>query len=718
MEYYNQFQKHLSHNNFPSFVSLWQEYCLCDEIDPKELSLILIGIKDSPFKDAFGCYVEEILPLWQSLPESPEADRALALVFDVQTTNSQKLAEIALDFLEKRYGREKGFLQGIKLVGLRDKVQFRGALSHFEVLHHMEVGSFFIHDGGWGVGEVVDVSQVREQVTLEFDCVAGKKELSFANAFKTLTPIPKTHFLAMRFGDADGLEKMAKENPTAVLRILLRDMGPKNASDIKDELADLVIPEAEWAKWWQNARAKIKKDTMIHTPSQLKDPFYLRSNELSHEERFIAALEKCSLPKDLLETLLSFSRDFPVVLKAPSIKAPLEEKLASTLIEKELSAGQEIVILFFLSDIDAQKYQEKLSDVISQVANPEKICSQIESAAYKKRFLLDVKKLRSGWAPIFLEVLFSTDQNPTRDFILETLLAEGYREDFIKKISELLHYPNLSSQTFLWYLQKVGSDKKGELPFTDVEGKNRFFESFFILLYQMEEGSANKEVVKKMTSFLTAGRYLFVREFLKNTTLSVAQEILLLATKCRSLTDSDIKILYSLVEVVHPSLKKKEAEVEEEVIWSTEEGLQKLKNKIQHLATVETVENAKEIESARSLGDLRENSEFKFALERRDRLQSEIRFLSGQLSMMRTLSAQDIDTTTVSVGTTVTLKDSEGSTLVYTFLGPWDADTDKNILSFQSKVATSLFGRKKGQTCELPDGIYTIERIDSYFNGK
>ena len=69
------------------------------------------------------------------------------------------------------------------------------------------------------------------------------------------------------------LKKRQKITPVEVIRMLLRDLGPKTAAEIKDELCDLVIPAAEWSRWWQNTRAKIKKDTMIETPDDIRDPF-------------------------------------------------------------------------------------------------------------------------------------------------------------------------------------------------------------------------------------------------------------------------------------------------------------------------------------------------------------------------------------------------------------------------------------------------------------
>lgn len=206
---------------------------------------------------------------------------------------------------------------------------------------------------------------------------------------------------------------------------------------------------------------------------------------------------------------------------------------------------------------------------------------------------------------------------------------------------------------------------------------------------------------------------------MQEATLEEVKELLLLSTKCHSLSDHDKKIFHSLAEVAHPSLiklrqKTDTSSVESNIIWTTAEGYQKLQQRIQRIATVETVENAKEIEVARSHGDLRENAEFKAALEKRDRLQSELKLLSEQLNRARIITPEDISIDEVSVGSIVECKNQKGDVATYTLLGPWDADTDKNILSFQSKLAQQIKGLKVGQHFQFQGDEYTITRIRSY----
>ncbi len=359
--------------------------------------------------------------LWEILPPGEGKDTVFRLIFDIQTTNEMNLAEIAINYLNNKYKDDPHFQQKLRLIGLRDKINFEGAISNFELLTHMKVGNFFIHTGGWGVGEVIDVSILREQISLQFDYVAGHKDLSFANAFKTLIPISKDHFLARRFGDPENFEAFAKKNPVETIHLLLRDLGNKTAGEIKDELCDLVIPEKDWARWWQTTRTRLKKDTMIEIPEQLRGVFKLRREEVTHEDRLVKALEKSPNADTLIEMIYSFMRDFPGALKNEEFKASLVKQLSDVLTHKEITGSQEIQILFILQDLGHEKAKD-LGGIIAKFSNPIDIVNKIHVLAYKKRLLTEIKKIRQEWPGIFSDLIISIDQNPLRDYLLDELL--------------------------------------------------------------------------------------------------------------------------------------------------------------------------------------------------------------------------------------------------------------------------------------------------------
>lgn len=726
MSYLKEFLQHISNHDYTPFLRLWEEYCSGDEVDGQEIIEILKAAKGSDFADHFGKHVDRILPLWEKMTDPALAHEVFKLVIDIQTINTPKLREKVYDYLKEKYSGDKFFNEKMKLIGMRDRESregFQGAISNYELLSHINKGKFVFHTGGWGVGEIADYSLIREQLSIEFDYVPGKKEVSFETAFKNLIPVPDDHFLALRFGNPDALEKKAKEDPVAVIKMLLRDLGPKVASEIKDELCDLVIPASEWTKWWQSARAKVKKDTMIETPEDIRKPFRMRRAEVTHEERLQKALENKPDANTLIQMIYSFMKDFPETLKNQEFKAVLHFKLSEMLSYPEISKPQQLQIYFFLEDLSTTKDEnsDKIAEIVKQFSSysaVQDLIGHIDVLSFKKRVLMEIRESRSDWKELFLHVLLALDQNTLRDYVLTELLSAKEEEAIKQKLIELYTYPGKYPETFLWYFPKAMSQKK--VPFSDKQGKLRFFESLLILLSKVEANSEYRELVKKIHGILAADRYAIVRQMVQDATIEEVKEFLLLSTKCHSFSDHDLKILHSLAEVAHPSLAKlrkthkNASESEDQVLWTTQEGYLKLQHRIQQIATVETVENAREIEVARGHGDLRENAEFKAALEKRDRLQSELKLLSDQMNKTRIITEADINVEEVGVGCVVECENTKGHKVTYTLLGPWDADPERNILAFQSKLAQTMKGLNPGDKFQFQGDEFVINGIKSY----
>lgn len=718
MSYLKDFRDRLQNNDYPSFLKIWEEYCYGDQPEPEEMILILQEIKKSDLAKPFGLQVERVLPLWRLIENANLAHEALRLVFDLQTTNSEELASLAIETLKTRYPNDPLFMDKLRLVGLRNREQFQGCIRNYELLTHLEKGSFVFHTAGWGTGEITDVSLVREEVACEYEYVIGTQQLSFEKAFKTLLPLAKDHFYSRRFGNPDLLEEEARKNPSEVIRLLLRDLGPKTAAEIKDELSDLVIPAEDWNRWWQTARFRMKKDTKIETPKEQKDPFRLREEELPHEVALHQALESKPSIQATIQMVYTFLRDFSETLKNKEFKASLESRLTEAL-KEQLTDSQRLQILFFLEDLHTAGAKKQMAELLKGLKNCYETIASIEVLAFQKRALQLIRDEREDWKEIFLEILFALSAPLLRDYVMQELSSESdFKNELKSKVNDLLIHPITYPEVFVWYFQKIIDKKHTKYPFADQEGQNRFFEELLVLLDHLEQKETHRDLAKKVLSLLTANRYKIVREMLQQSSVSEVKEYLLLATKCQSFNDHDIKILHSLAAVAHPSLAKLNQEdqaSEEQVLWTTQQGFLKTQQRVQQIATVETVQNAREIEAARAHGDLRENAEFKAALERRDRLQAEMKFLSDQLASARVLLPGDVNTNEVGIGTVIHCSTSKGEHLQFTLLGPWDADPERHILSFQSKLAQALKGRVIGDEVDFQGEKYKITDIDSYF---
>ena len=712
MSYLEKIQEEIDGRNFKKLIQYWEDFCTSELEDPNEFLQILETIKSSDFTESFGPYAEEALPLWHDIQDDELSYQVLKVILDLQTTNNLDLADAAIETLKKRYGDDPKFKERIPLIGLRTRDKFQDAISNYELLQHMDKGTFVFHKGGWGTGEIMDISTVRETVSIEFEHVHRLKHFTFTNAFKTLEPLDSTHFLARRFGNPDQLEKEAREDPLKVVKLLLHDLGPKNAREIKDELSELVIPEEDWTKWWQSARSKLKKDTMIQNPTSINEPFCLRKEAVSHDDLLLQALNKKTRIQDIIQTAYSYIRDFPGVLKNDKVKESLKETFQNISSREDLTPDLQIQSVLFQEEFLGQSVEGKSAkDLIQLLEHPEKAIDPIDILAIKKRAIKLVKEHRDDWPEIYLKLLKSAQQSPTRVYIFEKLNQGETKKILEQKLHELIQYPEEHPDLFFWYFQKAikASDDK--------ERQCRLLESFFVLLHKIELNSDYRVLTKKMVNHLTDKRYAVVRTLIAETSVEFLKEFLLLASKCHSLTNQDKSILQSLAQVVQPSLgKPKEHKTyDPNIIWTTEAGFIKIRDRIKEIATVEMIENARELEKARELGDLRENAEYKAAKEKRARLQGEMRMLSNQINRARLITKDDIYPDKVSIGSIVEVEDPQGIKVDYTILGPWDANADEYIISFQSKFAQAMIGHKPGETFKLNDINYKILGLRTIF---
>jgi transcription elongation GreA/GreB family factor len=157
---------------------------------------------------------------------------------------------------------------------------------------------------------------------------------------------------------------------------------------------------------------------------------------------------------------------------------------------------------------------------------------------------------------------------------------------------------------------------------------------------------------------------------------------------------------------VYPELESMIAGVEAQekaapliVSWSS---LEKRRSEYEELVKVKIPENSKEIAIARSYGDLSENFEFKAAKQMQSVLMRRKAELEQMLHDARGTSFENPDTSRVSIGTVVSLRnDATNEEQIYIILGAWDGDPDRQIISYQTAIGQALLGHEIGESVAL-----------------
>ncbi len=139
----------------------------------------------------------------------------------------------------------------------------------------------------------------------------------------------------------------------------------------------------------------------------------------------------------------------------------------------------------------------------------------------------------------------------------------------------------------------------------------------------------------------------------------------------------------------------------------TPEGLEKLKDEIEYLSTQKRREVAERIKEAREFGDITENSEYDDAKNEQAMLESRIAQMEERLRRAIVVDKDQLDTSVVSVGVRVHVKDQKsGDSRKFQLVGSAEANPAEEKLSHESPIGKALMGRKRGEvvSVEVPRG--------------
>lgn len=148
----------------------------------------------------------------------------------------------------------------------------------------------------------------------------------------------------------------------------------------------------------------------------------------------------------------------------------------------------------------------------------------------------------------------------------------------------------------------------------------------------------------------------------------------------------------------------------------TAEHLEKLREELKHLISVERPACSKAIAEAREKGDLSENAEYDAAREAQGLLELKISKLQDLIANAQIIDESKISTDKVGMLSKVTLKNlNNNATMVYTIVGESEANLAEGKLASSTPIGKAILGHKKGEIVEVnaPAGVmkFKIEDI-------
>ncbi len=109
----------------------------------------------------------------------------------------------------------------------------------------------------------------------------------------------------------------------------------------------------------------------------------------------------------------------------------------------------------------------------------------------------------------------------------------------------------------------------------------------------------------------------------------------------------------------------------------------------------------REIQTARELGDLRENAEYKSAKERQEIVNAQLAMLKKRVGEISMINLDRIPRDRAGFGSTVHLRIEDGTTIVYQLVMPEDADVEKGMISTSSPIGRAILNKEVGDDIKV-----------------
>ena len=569
-----------------------------------------------------------------------------------------------------------------------------------EKLDQLKPGAFCLHRS-WGFGRAAEWNLLLNQITIDFP---GKKKhpMQLPYAADTLTVIPAEHFLARKATDLAAIKKLAKEDPAALMRNILESLaGTATVQQISEWMVGDLFDEAAWKRWWESTKKVLKKEGHFSVPTKKSEPIQLRSTPVSHADELIALFNKARQPKDqaaTLDQIVKFhdqfkepERQLQPVIVAIEQTAMRNQKLHAAL-SFELILGRDDLLerVPQLHTTIIGLTMAKL--IVEEEPRLTTILPKVPSAKERRVVQALPDALGERWVQVALRLMHG-NQPRLIGQIAKVFAEKGQGTTLREALDRSIREHSASSEMLIWLCKQ-----------RDGEWGDLITPELLAAILSAVERDQHRETTRgsRLRDLLIEDRQLISDMFGKSE-MGVARDAirrLMLSPVLDELTKRSLLArlvkMYPELESMITGAQAAEANAPLVVSWSS---LERRRAEHEELVNKKIPENSKEIGVARSYGDLRENFEFKAAKQMQAVLMRRKNELEAALHNARGTSFENPDTSRVSIGTVVTLRDEgSGEEETYTILGAWDGDPERHIISYQAAIGQALLGHKMGET--------------------
>ncbi|CRF33608.1 transcript cleavage factor [Brachyspira suanatina] len=321
----------------------------------------------------------------------------------------------------------------------------------FEKYIQYDVDKYVIHRN-FGVGKIksIDINNVNIKFVSQEDI----RKMTFDMAIQSLTTLPNDDINVYKAYRLNEIKKIAEENPTELLTIILKYKKTITTKDLKQELTskpDVVVAESAYTKWLESAKKSVRASTTVKFD---KNTFLYNEEAETYDaeslskfnktdnffERYQIYMEYLTYTPNLNSEEAKEMNNYFVNISKDK-KAPNDERIIST--------------IYLRSQSNADSSIPLLSDIVKNIDDYTHVYEVLPSSNYREKFIKAIwDGRRDDYYNIILKMLYSP-QVKNNYLIVNKLFEDGKTDMLAKTIDDIfLHYRECP-ESFVYFAQKI-----------------------------------------------------------------------------------------------------------------------------------------------------------------------------------------------------------------------------------------------------------------------
>jgi transcription elongation factor GreA len=484
---------------------------------------------------------------------------------------------------------------------------------------------------------------------------------------------------------------------------------------IKAELVPSVLTAGEWTTWSTKARDILKSDPSFGVSPDNIDLYSVRERPISIEEKLYNQFKAERNFFDRIEIMRTFVAQKDIELDSEYF-SEMFNYFAGYIRSYNQANEQVVASYLFVKDL-IRRYPHlgtglnlNFLEIFDQVEDVSALYQSIKDSKLREDLLGHIKIFVPGWDDIYIKLF----PNALVASIITNLQKEGHEHKLVILVQNCFENYREYKEAVVWIYKNLRNEewfaKTGITEEKQLIILTHILDISFREIENRRDTTENRRINKQVQTILFKENAL--TSLLDRADQDTITRLFTLIEDVKDLDPAEKMNLRSRILDKYPEFKfygEAEKVVTTRGLIVTMAMYEEKQKQLQNIMEVEVPLNSKEIGFALSLGDLRENAEYKAAKEKQEILNSTVAKLKDEIERAQFFDPKTLNTSKVSFGTKVVLENlSEGKEETFTILGPWESDPENMIISYQSPFGSAVLNKTQG---EKFDFIINDEKI-------